>query len=359
MNLQELKEIIDKYKNEIDINHPKCKNNRILLLKYNNLFKSISEMIYLIKNYNNLENFYIFCICGKKNNFINITKGYHKYCSMSCLNKSQEHINKIRNNAFNDIDKNGLNSYQRANKKSANTMKNTICKNGLSIKQNIILKSKQTKLNNIDKDGLNSYQRQSIKCKNTRLNDIDENGLNSYKRCIIKLKQTNILKYGVTNYYASQEFLNKYNNKQWLLNKQLKEYQTKKKNNSFNKSKQEEQVYNYLLQKFNKNDIERQYKSKLYPFCSDFYIKSLDLYIECNFHWTHCPLKNKFKPFKNSVEDLQELEKLKNKNSKYYNIAKNVWTKLDPLKLQIFKKNKLKHKIFYKIEQFLSWFNKI
>ena len=34
-------------------------------------------------------------------------------------------------------------------------------------------------------------------------------------------------------------------------------------------------------------DIIRQYKSDLYPFACDFYIPSLDLYIECNYHWTH------------------------------------------------------------------------
>ncbi len=84
------------------------------------------------------------------------------------------------------------------------------------------------------------------------------------------------------------------------------------------------------------------------------YIKNLDLYIECNFTWTH-----NYKPFKNSVEDLIELEKLKNKNTQYYNSAINVWTKRDPLKLRTFKQNKLNYKIFYRIEQFLNWYSKI
>ena len=37
----------------------------------------------------------------------------------------------------------------------------------------------------------------------------------------------------------------------------------------------------------------------------------------------------------------------------------NIWAKYDPLKLQTFKKNKLNYKIFYNIEQFKNWYNKI
>ena len=52
-------------------------------------------------------------------------------------------------------------------------------------------------------------------------------------------------------------------------------------------SKSEDRVYDFLTSKFGKEDIERQYRSNSYPFSCDFYIKSLDLYIECNFGWTH------------------------------------------------------------------------
>ena len=78
--------------------------------------------------------------------------------------------------------------------------------------------------------------------------------------------------------------------KQYQLNKfniASKRNATLRKNNSYNKSKSEEKIYNLLLTKFNKSDIIRQYKSDLYPFACDFYIKSLDLYIEYNGHWTH------------------------------------------------------------------------
>ena len=117
------------------------------------------------------------------------------------------------------------------------------------------------------------------------------------------------------------------------------------------------------MKKFNKDDVIRQYRSKQYQFNCDFYIKSLDLYIEYHGTWTHHN-----KPFKNSIEDLEEVERLKNKSLElnfkgqrklqYLNTI-NIWTKVDPLKLQTFKKNKLNYKIFYNINQFLNWYNKI
>ena len=84
-----------------------------------------------------------------------------------------------------------------------------------------------------------------------------------------------------------------------------KQYETKKKNNSFNTSTPEDKFYDYLVEKFSKNDIIRQYSTdKRYPFNCDFYIKSLDLFIELNFNWTHGG--HKFDA--NNQEDLKKLE---------------------------------------------------
>ena len=425
MNLQQLKDIISEYKNKFIIEGKtpwQFKQNQNLFKKINNnylkLFKSTMELIYLIKNYDNLENLHIFCGCGNKNNFININLGYHNYCSYRCRSNSEIPKIKMINTKLNNIDKNGLNGFQQAaikqvktkrnngiyqivvkkgkqtkklkynnenynntekrkqtflkryngtssfnskelREKARQTMLNDIDENGLDgiqrIKYNMLndidenglnkyqrskIKAIQTAKNNIDENGLNSYQRGAKKGYQTKLNDIDENGLNGVQRTvkkIVKTKLNNINKNGLNSYQRSV----------------IKRYNTMKKNNSFNKSKDEEQAYNYLLQKFNKDDIERQYKSNLYPFASDFYIKSLNLYIECHFSQFH-----NHKPFKNSIEDLQELEKLKNKNSKYYNNVIYTWSNLDVRKLNAFKQNKLNYKIFYNIEQFNNWYLK-
>ena len=427
MNLEELKDIINQYKDKLLLNSKtpwQFKQNQNLFKeisnKYNNLFKNTMEVIYLIRNYDNLENLYIFCKCGKKNNFGNINKGYTKYCCKKCMTNDKQYQEKLKLSKLNNIDENGLNSYQRMiiklkqtkkekyndenynnkekrkqtfkerynstssfnskelRKKAKQTMLNDIDKNGLNKLQRKAIKAIQTKKNTIDEHGLNIIQKYIKKTVNTKLNDIDENGLNSYQRAIIKARKTCIKKYNVNHYtktakfkkyiqqntyFKSQQFKDLFKNKNWLNKIKQKEYETKKKNNSFNKSEQEDKIYNYLLQKFNKDDIKRQYRSEEYSFTSDFYIKTLDLYIEYHGTWTHGN-----KPFKHSVEDLEKLQKLKQKSEEinfkgkkkdYYKNVIYTWTKLDPLKLQTFKKNKLNYKIFYKIEQFLNWYNKI
>lgn len=55
--------------------------------------------------------------------------------------------------------------------------------------------------------------------------------------------------------------------------------------------------------KYGIENVKRQYKSELYPFACDFYIQNLDLYIECNFHWTHGG--HKFD--KNNENDIKQL----------------------------------------------------
>ena len=129
-----------------------------------------------------------------------------------------------------------------------------------------------------------------------------------------------------------------------------KQIETKRKNNTFNTSNPENKSYNLLKEKY--QDIQYQYKSKLYPFICDFYIPSLDLYIECNYHWTHGG-----KPFENTNEDNLIVEEWKNKNTKFYNNAINTWTIRDVKKRNIAKENKLNYLVFYNINELKEWLN--
>lgn len=134
------------------------------------------------------------------------------------------------------------------------------------------------------------------------------------------------------------------------------EYATKKKNHSFNTSKSEDRVYNKLVAKFGTDNVIRQYRDEnRYPFYCDFYIKSDDLFIECNFTWSHgghlfdC----------NSVEDCakKEIWKEKAKSSKYYELALKVWTERDVIKHETIIQNNLNAYVAYKeveIDDFLS-----
>ena len=127
---------------------------------------------------------------------------------------------------------------------------------------------------------------------------------------------------------------------------QNKMNKTKLKNKSFNISKQEEKIYLYLKEKF--QIVKRQYFDKLrYPYNCDFYIPDLDLFIECNFHWTHG-----LHPFNvNSIEDINMLNKWRNKNTNYYNNAIKTWTKRDVEKRNKAIENKLNFKEFYNFNE--------
>lgn len=111
------------------------------------------------------------------------------------------------------------------------------------------------------------------------------------------------------------------------------------RNGSFGKSKAEDRCMRILARRFGEEDVTRQYRSEKYPFRCDFYIRSLDLYIEFNGTWTHG-----FHPFDpESPADNMRLEFLieKAKTSKYYRQAVYVWTVLDPRKRETAKVNGL------------------
>lgn len=151
---------------------------------------------------------------------------------------------------------------------------------------------------------------------------------------------------------VNQEVVNKlqeYNKnmtKEQLKMRASKAFLTKKKNNSFNKSKPEEDLYNYLLKENVNKTIFRQYKDKKrYPYYCDFYILEDDLFIELNAHWTHGG-----RPFdSNDIECLKKLDKWKEKakTSKFYQTAIEVWTVRDVEKQKVAKENKLNYKVIY------------
>ena len=182
-----------------------------------------------------------------------------------------------------------------------------------------------------------------------------------------KAKQTNLEKYGVE--YASQNIeikkkLLETNNKKYggnapicdptikekILSKmpesREKEYQTRKKNGSFNTSKPEKELLEYIKLYF--PNVEYQYKNKKeYPFRCDFYIPELKLYIEYNGSWTHGG-----HPFdENNQEDIDKLNLWKEKNTKYYQNAINTWTNLDVRKRTIAKNNNLNYKEFWNLNE--------
>lgn len=129
----------------------------------------------------------------------------------------------------------------------------------------------------------------------------------------------------------------------------------KKENNSFNTSSTETNVYTYLLTKFNSDDIFREYSDPRYPYRRDFYVKSKDLFIELNLHWSHgghlFDIDNE--------KDLQTLCIWKEKASisDFYANAIQTWTVRDINKYQCALKNKLNYLVVYSLSELYEVFD--
>ena len=155
-----------------------------------------------------------------------------------------------------------------------------------------------------------------------------------------KYVATNVERYGAEHYSKSDEFLK---HKDERLRKM---YESKRKNGSFNTSSIEEKAYSMLLSKFNGDDVIRQYSDDRYPFNCDFYIKSLDLFIEINVSWTH---GGAFYDKHNALHARQLSEWLKkSKSSDYYKTAIDVWTRRDLNKLYYVEKNELNYLVVWR-----------
>lgn len=133
---------------------------------------------------------------------------------------------------------------------------------------------------------------------------------------------------------------------------------TKRRNNSFHISSWEAMLTEKLSNLF--PDLKTQYKDKRYPFHCDFYIPSLDLFIECNFHWTHG--RRPFNP--NNEKDMEQLrhwEELGRSatsvrdKGQYYKNAITTWTDLDVRKRIIAEQNGLNYLVFYFLKDAIKW----
>lgn len=161
-----------------------------------------------------------------------------------------------------------------------------------------------------------------------------------------KIKQTNLEKYGVENPAYLEKTIQNSHSKE----ANRKRYLTHKKNNSFNTSKPEDDFYDYLLTIFNENDVFRNYKEdSRYPFACDFYIKSIDYFIELNLFFTHgLHLFDK-----NNPDDIRQLNiwKERTNGEDMYSFAIKVWTERDPLKHKYATDNNLNYLVLWSVEE--------
>lgn len=171
-----------------------------------------------------------------------------------------------------------------------------------------------------------------------------------------KSKQTCIEKYGVSNFGKTKEGINASHTPE--VNE--RRINTMKKNGTLNTSKEELYIFEKLSEKF---EVLQHYKDKSrYPFICDFYIPSLDLFIEYQGSMFH----NK-RPYLGIEDDLKEIEEIKQKSEKRkqitgkqktrYDSLIETWTIRDVKKREIAKHNNLNYLEFFNIEEFNTWLN--
>ena len=215
---------------------------------------------------------------------------------------------------------------------------------------------------------------EEIKCK-ARMTNLERYGVENILQLPEvkqKARQAFFEKYGTQNVCDVEEFREKANEgrARWRQSPEYPEkrkeitkhcWETRKKNGTCNTSKDEKEILELLNRKF--ENVQKEYKSEVYPFSCDFYIPKLDLYIEYQGFWTHLN-----EPFIGTEDQLEKLEWLKmksnelnykNKRKNMYKIAIEVWTIRDPSKRETARKNNLNWIEFFTMDEFMKWYDTI
>lgn len=352
------------YKDDkVNINKIRCKkyqNIRNYLFSYfNDNPSTFTEILFRIKY--NIERNYC-SVCGKPTYFKGISwykktgKLYADFCSCKCSMNSNETKEAYKKSC---IDKYGVDNPMK-NKNVVDKGKET-CKNKYGVVRASLLKEYQDKVKetNMKRYGVEvPLQNKEI---NKKWHETCYVNFGTYsplanKEIYNKTEETTYKKYGVYCVFNRKE------NREKLLSEKTKQkrYETLRRNHTFNTSKIEETIYEKLIDIYGKNDILREYKDKdRYPYRCDFYIKSLDLFIEVQGYYTHG--KEPYNP--NSIKHQILVQKYKERYGTNCQ-AITIWTIKDVEKRNKAKENNLKYleifnKDILKIKQDITILNLI
>lgn len=352
------------YKDDkVNINKIRCKkytNVRDYLFSYfNDNPSTFTEILFRIKY--NIERNYC-SICGKPTYFKGIAwykktgKLYADFCSCKCSMNSSKTKEAYKKSC---IDKYGVDNPMK-DKNVVDKGKET-CKNKYGVVRASLLKEYQnkTKKTNLLKYGVEApLQNKEIneKWHNTCYVNFGTYSPLANKEIHNKTEETTYKKYGVYCVFNRKE------NREKLLSEKTKQkrYETLRRNHTFNTSKIEETIYERLIDIYGKNDILREYKDKdRYPYRCDFYIKSLDLFIEVQGYYTHG--KEPYNP--NSIKHQVLVQRYKERYGTNCQPV-TIWTIKDVEKRNKAKENNLKyleifHKDILKIKQDITILNLI
>ena len=277
-------------------------------------------------------------------------KFYNTYCSKECVQHDSKIIKKKEITYFNRTGYTHNSKNPISKEKIRQTCIETYGTNTPLQNSEIKEKIRQTC---IEKYGVKYIGQAESKIRKVKQTCLEKYGVDSFmKTNEFKEKSVNtcLNKYGTYSFSKTKEFKEKYNQNIILIQNKINE--TKRNNNTFNTSKAEDLAYSFLSKYV---DVIRQYnKDKRYPWCCDFYIPKLDLFIECNFHWTH----GKHPYNENNKEDIQKLNEWKSKETKYYTNAIKTWTIYDVKKRNKAKEEKLNFLEFWTLNEFKEYFTK-
>ena len=257
--------------------------------------------------------------CGKPTKFDKMSKGYRRFCCYSCATKNNETQEKMK---ATNIQKYGVPNAFMADE----------------VKE----KMKQTCLERYGVEYASQSEDFQDRVNKTNLEKYNVKRPAQSTVIMEKMKQTCLERYGVDNYRKTAECVDKIND-------------TKRKNHTFGTSKPEKELEVELRKLF--PDLQIQYKSELYPFKCDFYIPSLDLYIEYNGMWTHggCFYDENDENSRNILE----MWKQRSGHSTFYKNAIDGWTHRDILKLNTALENNLNYIAWFNEEQAYDWIERM
>lgn len=367
-----------------------CKSKRVLKCKLNNLTEDNEIKKYLFNRFKDFisyeESLYRIIhkieikdkcpICNKPVFLFSFKYGYLKTCeNKNCIKKYKGINSSFNKEETQDKCKETiLNKYGVSNPYNILNIKQKCIANTHSV--SAIEKRKQTCIEKYGCENVGGSEH-SIKIIKEKWNNKNNDDKKEIEE---KRKNTCLQKYNKEYYQSTDEFkehisnvmhdkntlqkryntlLNKYGIKNF--NNQNKRISTLIKNGTINSSKTEDQSFILLKQKY--SDTIHQYKDKeRYPFTCDFYIPSLDLFIECQYGQFH-----NFKPYLNTKEDKKEIELLKQKserrkqitgkNKSRYDAVIYTWSDLDVRKRNIAKQNNLNYIEFWNINELKEWLN--
>lgn len=181
------------------------------------------------------------------------------------------------------------------------------------------------------------------------------------------LRQTNMARYGVENAMQRADIAAKScaNRQKTMLERygaansvEVSEIRNRifgirNANGTSSTSKSEDMLYDMLVNRFGADDVLRNFNGdSRYPFHVDFYIKSLDLFIELNGdrchndHWFDASSVSDRQTAEAWLKNAEKLEVETGKSSRYRKYL-HVWTESDVLKRNTARKNKLHYLVFW------------